>query len=130
MWAKQIERKLHMLLQRVEGVLGKGWEQHVEGKALKQVSGVREDIDKSILVNLHFVDAFLSKLNPQVIFENWVSELVSVPTFDVRNIILNIVSKTSNEEEDGVERELSVAFSHQIVTLFKEVHHEQNKCFL
>ncbi|CAK4126621.1 unnamed protein product [Aphanomyces euteiches] len=104
MWSKQIERKLHMLLSRVESVLGKGWEQHVEGKALKQVS-----------------DAFLSKLDAQLIFDHWVNELVSVPTFDVRNIILNILSKTSPDNEDGLERELSVAFNHQIVTLFKEV---------
>ncbi|RHY29832.1 hypothetical protein DYB32_004823 [Aphanomyces invadans] len=112
MWSKQIERKLHMLLSRVESVLGKGWEQHVEGKALKQVS-----------------DAFLSKLDAQLIFDHWVNELVSVPTFDVRNIILNIVSKKQSHQlgpgaianEDGLERELNVAFNHQIVTLFKEV---------
>ncbi|OQR99244.1 dynein heavy chain, partial [Thraustotheca clavata] len=105
MWSKQIERKLHMLLSRVESILGKGWEQHIEGKALKQVA-----------------DAFLSKLDAQLIFDHWVNELVSVPTFDVRNIILNIVSKPSSKgEEDGMERELTVAFNHQIVTLFKEV---------
>ncbi|OQR92538.1 dynein heavy chain [Achlya hypogyna] len=106
MWSKQIERKLHMLLNRVESVLGKGWEQHVEGKALKQVA-----------------DAFLSKLDAQLIFDHWVTELVSVPTFDVRNIILNIVAKPSSQPEceDGMEREVSVAFNHQIVTLFKEV---------
>ncbi|KDO30766.1 hypothetical protein SPRG_04667 [Saprolegnia parasitica CBS 223.65] len=104
MWSKQIERKLHMLLSRVESVLGKGWEQHVEGKALKQVA-----------------DAFLSKLDAQAIFDHWVTELVSVPTFDVRNIILNIVAKPSSAGEDGIEREVCVAFNHQIVTLFKEV---------
>lgn len=35
-WAKQIERQLNMYLQRVEDVLGKGWELDIEGQKLKQ----------------------------------------------------------------------------------------------
>jgi hypothetical protein len=31
-WAKQIERQLNMFLGRVEDVLGKGWETHVDGQ--------------------------------------------------------------------------------------------------
>ena len=34
-WARQIEQQLMTYLQRVEDVLGKGWESHVEGQKLK-----------------------------------------------------------------------------------------------
>jgi dynein heavy chain 1 len=101
MWAKQIERKLKMLLTRVESVLGPSWEQHVEGKALKVAT-----------------EAFMAKLNPQLIFDQWVNELASMPIFDIKNIILNIVA---DDDSQGEKRKLTVAFNHQIVTLFKEV---------
>ncbi|TYZ65491.1 hypothetical protein PybrP1_001542, partial [[Pythium] brassicae (nom. inval.)] len=101
MWAKQIERKLQMLLARVESVLGSGWEQHVEGKALKVAA-----------------DAFVAKLNPQLIFDQWVSELASMPIFDIKNIVLNIVTE---DGPHGERKTLVVAFNQQIVTLFKEV---------
>lgn len=101
MWAKQIERKLKMLLSRVESVLGSGWEQHVEGKALKVAA-----------------EAFIAKLNPQQIFDQWVSELASMPIFDIKNIILNIVTEDTPQ---GERKKLVVAFNQQIVTLFKEV---------
>lgn len=101
MWAKQIERKLKMLLSRVESVLGGGWEQHVEGKALKVAA-----------------EAFIAKLNPQLIFDQWVNELASMPIFDIKNIILNIVTEDTPQ---GERKKLVVAFNQQIVTLFKEV---------
>ena len=34
-WAKQLERQLDTYLQRVEDVLGKGWELDIEGQKLK-----------------------------------------------------------------------------------------------
>ena len=34
-WARQIERQLTAYMHRVEDVLGKGWENHVEGQKLK-----------------------------------------------------------------------------------------------
>ncbi|TDH68981.1 hypothetical protein CCR75_000940 [Bremia lactucae] len=101
MWAKQIERKLKMLLSRVESVLGIGWEQHVEGKALKAAA-----------------EAFVAKLNPQLIFDQWVHELAAMPIFDTKNIILNIVTENTPQ---GEKKTLAVAFNQQIVTLFKEV---------
>ncbi|GLD93496.1 hypothetical protein PINS_up002088 [Pythium insidiosum] len=101
MWARQIERKLKALLSKVESVLGPGWEQHVEGKALKVAA-----------------EAFIAKLNPQLIFDQWVNELASMPIFDIKNIILNIVTEDTPR---GEQRKLVVAFNQQIVTLFKEV---------
>jgi dynein heavy chain 1, cytosolic len=37
LWARQIERQLRLLMQRMEDVLGQGWEKHVDGKQLKGV---------------------------------------------------------------------------------------------
>jgi dynein heavy chain 1 len=56
-WAKQIERQLNMYMERVEAVLGKGWETHVDGQKLKADG-----------------DSFRMKLNTQELFENWSNE--------------------------------------------------------
>lgn len=53
-WSKQIERQLNMYMGRVEAVLGKGWETHVDGQKLKADG-----------------DSFRMKLNTQELFEDW-----------------------------------------------------------
>lgn len=53
-WARQIERLLQTYMRRVEDVLGRGWEQHVDGHRLKSES-----------------DTFRGELNTQEIFEDW-----------------------------------------------------------
>lgn len=53
-WAKQIDRQLTAYMRRVEDVLGKGWESHVEGQKLKGDG-----------------DSFRLKLNTQEIFDDW-----------------------------------------------------------
>ena len=50
----QIDRQLQTYLQRVEAVLGAGWENHVEGQRLKQDG-----------------DSFRQKLNTQPLFDDW-----------------------------------------------------------
>ena len=35
-WARQVDRQLSAYLKRVEDVLGKGWENHLEGQKLKE----------------------------------------------------------------------------------------------
>ncbi|KRY59545.1 Dynein heavy chain, cytoplasmic [Trichinella britovi] len=57
-WAKQIERQLALYLRRVEDVLGKGWEKHIEGQALKTDG-----------------DIFRAKLNTQPVFDEWVTKV-------------------------------------------------------
>jgi dynein heavy chain 1 len=57
-WTKQIERQLNMYMGRVEAVLGKGWETHVNGQKLKADG-----------------DSFRMKLNTQELFENWSNKL-------------------------------------------------------
>jgi dynein heavy chain 1 len=53
-WTKQIERQLNMYMGRVEAVLGKGWETHVDGQKLKADG-----------------DSFRLKLNTQELFDDW-----------------------------------------------------------
>jgi len=53
-WARQIERQLNVYMRRVEDVLGKGWEGHVDGNKLKTEA-----------------DSFKLKLNTQELFEDW-----------------------------------------------------------
>lgn len=50
----KIERQLNAYLHRVEDVLGKGWESHVEGQRLKEDG-----------------DNFKQKLATQDLFEEW-----------------------------------------------------------
>ena len=60
-WARQIERQLNAYMRRVEDVLGKGWENHVEGQKLKADG-----------------DSFRSKLNTQQLFEDWSTKVCRV----------------------------------------------------
>lgn len=53
-WARQIDRQLSAYMRRVEDVLGKGWENHVEGQRLKADG-----------------DSFRLKLNTQELFDEW-----------------------------------------------------------
>ena len=59
-WAKQIERQLDAYMRRVEAVLGKGWESHVDGQKLKADG-----------------DSFRLKLSTQELFEDWSRKVTS-----------------------------------------------------
>ena len=54
-WAKQIERQLDQYMDRIEAVLGSGWETHADGRALK-----------------NSFDSFKKKLDTQPIFNEWI----------------------------------------------------------
>ena len=53
-WARQIDNQLTMYLKRVEDVLGKGWETHIEGQKLKADG-----------------DSFRAKLSTAEVFSEW-----------------------------------------------------------
>jgi dynein heavy chain 1 len=99
-WARQLERQLDTYLQRVEDVLGKGWELDVEGQKLKQDG-----------------DSFRRKLNTEQIFDKWVKD-VEARNLEVTGRILDIVKK-------GNKLYLDINFDSQIITLFKEVRNLQ-----
>ena len=100
-WVKQIERRLRAYLDRVGAVLGKGWEQHVDGQRLQQLG-----------------NAFLSKLNTQKMFEQWMAGIQAAPSFEVTGHIFLVTHRRGSYA-------LSVNFDPQIVELFKEVRNLQ-----
>ena len=57
-WARQIERQLKAYLRRVEDVLGKDWENHIEGQILKADG-----------------DSFRQKLGTQELFDDWAQQV-------------------------------------------------------
>eukprot|EP01129_Flabellula_baltica_P006002 TRINITY_DN2210_c0_g1_i2.p1 TRINITY_DN2210_c0_g1~~TRINITY_DN2210_c0_g1_i2.p1 ORF type:complete len:4545 (+),score=1094.61 TRINITY_DN2210_c0_g1_i2:1851-13637(+) len=88
-------------MKRVEDVLGSKWEQHPEGKVLKQE-----------------YRQFRKKLNPEGIFNQWIDE-VSNRNFDIEDNILTVTRK-------GTKLFLDVNFDSSIIILFKEVRNFRN----
>ena len=99
----QIERQLNAYLKRVEDVLGKGWENHVEGKALKGDG-----------------DSFRLKLNTQELFDDWQRKVTS-KQLGVSGHIFGIESVRSRQQGKGNVLKLKVNFMPEIITLAKEV---------
>lgn len=62
-WTRQLKRRLDVYTQRVEVVLGEGWEYHVEGKKLKAD-----------------IDSFHAELDPEQLFKDWVTRVRSDTT--------------------------------------------------
>lgn len=63
-WARQIESQLKAYLRRVEDVLGKDWENHVEGQRLKADG-----------------DSFRQKLSTQELFDDWSQQVQTIKKF-------------------------------------------------
>lgn len=101
-WAKQIERQLSTYMQRVEDVLGKGWELYAEGQKLESES-----------------TSFRRKLDTRPIYEAWLHDInrksltISGRLFDISK------NRSSTGASDAFV--LTVNFDPQIITLFKEV---------
>ncbi|XP_064603299.1 cytoplasmic dynein 1 heavy chain 1-like isoform X2 [Liolophura sinensis] len=102
-WARQIERQLTAYMKRVEDVLGKGWENHVEGQKLKADG-----------------DSFRIKLNTTDLFEDW-SRKVQQRNLGVTGRIFSIQSLKSRQTGKGSLLKLCVNFQPEIITLSKEV---------
>ncbi|KAG8248503.1 Cytoplasmic dynein 1 heavy chain 1, partial [Homalodisca vitripennis] len=101
-WAKQIDRQLTAYLRRVEDVLGKGWENHIEGQKLKADG-----------------DSFRLKLNTQDIFEDWARK-VQQRNLGVSGRIFAIENSRSRMGRGNILK-LKVNFLPEIITLSKEV---------
>jgi dynein heavy chain 1 len=98
-WAKQIERQLNMYMGRVEAVLGKGWETHVDGQKLKADG-----------------DSFRMKLNTQELFEEW-SRKVAQKNIQNTGRIFTVDTQRASK---GTIYSLKVNFSTDIIMLTKE----------
>uniref|UniRef100_A0A915BJF8 Dynein heavy chain, cytoplasmic n=6 Tax=Parascaris univalens TaxID=6257 RepID=A0A915BJF8_PARUN len=105
---RQIDRRLTQYMKRIEDVLGRGWENHVEGRQLKQEG-----------------DNFRHKLNTQHIFEEWIAKVQS------RNISLTgrVFSIERRQKDGRIALKLKVNFSPDVVTLFKEVRNLKHMGF-
>lgn len=97
-WSKQLERKLETSLRRVEDVLGKGWEQHIDGQNLKQLG-----------------EEFGKKLNPNTVFDPWMKEIKNGKSLDVGSRIFGVKHYGANRYE------LQVNYDPKVMFLFKEV---------
>ncbi|CAH1114572.1 unnamed protein product [Psylliodes chrysocephalus] len=101
-WAKQIDHQLTTYLRRVEDVLGKGWENHIEGQKLKADG-----------------DSFRLKLNTQEIFDDWARN-VQQRNLGVSGRIFTIEAVRSRSGRGNILK-LKVNFLPEIITLAKEV---------
>ncbi|GLV39725.1 Dynein heavy chain 64C [Carabus blaptoides fortunei] len=101
-WARQIDHQLTTYLRRVEDVLGKGWENHIEGQKLKADG-----------------DSFRLKLSTQEIFDDW-ARSVQQRNLGVSGRIFTIEAVRSRTGRGNVLK-LKVNFLPEIITLSKEV---------
>ncbi|RMX44013.1 hypothetical protein pdam_00012965 [Pocillopora damicornis] len=99
----KIDRQLSAYMRRVEDVLGKGWENHVEGQKLKGDG-----------------DSFRQKLNTQELFDDW-SRKVQQRNLGVSGRIFTIESTRARGGGRGNVLKLKVNFLPEIITLSKEV---------
>lgn len=109
-WARQIDNQLTMYLKRVEDVLGKGWETHIEGQKLKADG-----------------DSFRAKLSISDVFHEWARK-VQERNFGSSGRIFTIESTRSRIGRGNVLR-LRVNFLPEIITLAKEVRNIKNLGF-
>ncbi|SBT70312.1 dynein heavy chain, putative [Plasmodium malariae] len=102
-WAKQIERKLEDSVKRIENVLGRGWEQHSEGKNLRQS-----------------IDNFKNLLSQNKTFEKWLKNIKNADKFDMYEKIIKIKKYGINNYE------ILANYDFQFFNLFKEVRYLQS----
>ncbi|CED84986.1 dynein heavy chain cytosolic [Phaffia rhodozyma] len=98
-WARQIERQLAAYMQRVEDVLGKGWELYAEGQRLQSESA-----------------SFRKKLDTNPLYEAWKMDIIA-RELKINGRLFDVTRSRSN----GNQFRLAVNFDPQIITLFKEV---------
>ncbi|XP_037905377.1 dynein heavy chain, cytoplasmic isoform X4 [Hermetia illucens] len=109
-WARQIDNQLTMYLKRVEDVLGKGWESHIDGQKLKADG-----------------DSFRNKLSISEVFQDWANK-VQERNFGISGRIFTIESARSRTGRGNVLK-LRVNFLPEVVTLWKEVRNIKNLGF-
>jgi len=94
-WARQLDRQLQSYVQRVEDVLGRAWESHMEGKTLRKE-----------------VDEFRKRLDTATLFKQWTEEVKLQMGLNGNVFLL--------QRNDG-KVAISINFPSNIITLSKEV---------
>ena len=125
-WARQIARQLQTYMVRVEAVLGHGWEQHPEGRKLKEMG-----------------DRFMQKLDTTGLFSRWLDGVKAKGTsleLTGRVLVVRKGSGSSAAAEGDKDKEnrrkkgsgeneprlrLCVNFDPATISLFKEVRNMQ-----
>jgi len=104
LWAKQMERQVHTLMQRMGDVLGPNWGQQLEGRQLRR-SG----------------DELLSKLDARAYFRTWVSEWEK----ELTSANARLQSYPITIESEGRQGTLvaKVNFEEKQELLFREIRH-------
>eukprot|EP01039_Chlorochromonas_danica_P002781 gene2781-3035_t len=103
-WARQIENQLSTLMERIQNVLGQDWEDHAEGKQLKDVC-----------------DALRGYLGTQQIYEDWISVQIKsdVSKYSKVKDLLILVET----DQRTLMKVLKVNFDEKQITTYKEVQY-------
>ena len=103
LWAKQMERQIHLLMERCSQVLGENWGGQLEGRTLRKNG-----------------DDLLSKLNPTSFFRKWITEWEKELTIQASS---RLHSFPIVVEKDLTSNELivTVNFSEKMESLNKEI---------
>jgi dynein heavy chain 1 len=105
LWAKQMERQVHTLMERMSNVLGPNWGQQLEGRQLRK-SG----------------DELLAKLDARSFFRNWVMEWEKELTSATTSRLHSFPILVESEGRDG-SLLAKVNFDEKSELLFKEIRH-------
>ncbi len=109
LWAKQIERQVNALMQRMGDVLGSNWGQHLEGRQLRR-SG----------------DELLRKLDAKAFFRAWVSEWEREMSLEATSANARLNSypiKVDRDAANGNALVAKVNFDEKYEMLFREIRH-------
>ncbi|XP_055310948.1 dynein heavy chain, cytoplasmic isoform X4 [Sitodiplosis mosellana] len=110
-WIRQIDNQLTTYLKRVEDVLGKGWESHIEGQKLKADG-----------------DSFRAKLQTGEVFQDWARK-VQERNFGFNGGRIFAIDSARSRTGRGNVLKLKVNFLPEIITLYKEVRNLRNLGF-
>ncbi|KAJ8608535.1 hypothetical protein MRB53_039589 [Persea americana] len=97
-WAQQLSAQLDLYMEKVQAVLGEGWQLYTEGQQLQADSNALRD-----------------KLNTQSIFERWLSE-VKERDYSITGQILDVLNHRAFHNK----LDLTVLFDTTAIVLFKE----------
>lgn len=97
-WTRSIETRLYSLMQKVEYVLGKGWEQYAEGQML-----------------LKQFQSFLKSLDTRPVVQQWIEDEIARP------FVGGLVFKITKNRLNGNRLELGVNFDIKSIMVFKDV---------
>jgi dynein heavy chain 1 len=106
MWAKQIDNQLSMILKRIQDVLGIGWEEHVDGKQLKEIC-----------------DELRSYLDTNSIYEEWLQQQMKLDTTTKYSKTKDFLLLVEEDPKNANNKYLKVNFDYHQVTIFKEVQY-------